>query len=101
MIFELGSIVHGRFIFISTGDYAGSRCGEEKSMPEAGLQSLGQGSWIRARSGEGRAGLRHRVLKTETKVVGGQDTWWKVLEGAWVVGTHGSEFRCCMECNRA
>ena len=35
----------------------------------------------------------------ETKVVGGRDTWWKVLEGAWVVGTHGSEFRCCMECN--
>ena len=35
----------------------------------------------------------------ETKVVGGQDTWWKVLEGAWVVGMHGSEFRCCTECN--
>ena len=31
--------------------------------------------------------------------MGGQDTRWKVLEGAWVVGTHGSEFRCCTECN--
>ena len=36
----------------------------------------------------------------ETKAVGGPDTRWKVLEGAWVVGTRGSEFRCCMECNR-
>ena len=25
----------------------------------------------------------------ETKVVRGQDTWWKVLEGAWVVGCVG------------
>ena len=35
----------------------------------------------------------------ETKVVEGRDTRWKVLEGAWVVGTHGLEFRCCTECN--
>ena len=35
----------------------------------------------------------------ETKVVGGRDTRWKVLEGAWVVGTRGLEFRCCTECN--
>ena len=35
----------------------------------------------------------------ETKVVEGWDTWWKVLEGAWVVGTRGSEFRCYTECN--
>ena len=55
-------------------------------MPEAGLQSLGQGNWIRARSGKGRAGPRHGVPETETKVVGGRDTRWKVLEGAWVVG---------------
>ena len=74
------------FIFISTGDYAGSRHGEEKSMPEVGLRSLGQGSRIRARSREGRAGSRHGVPKTETKVVGGQNTQWKILEGAWVVG---------------
>ena len=81
------------------GDYTGSRCNEGKSMPGTGLRSLGQGSQVRAQSGEGRAGLRHGVLKMETKVVGGRDTRWKVLEGAWVVGTHGSEFRCCMECN--
>ena len=36
-VFELRSIVHGRFIFISTGKFAGLWCGEEKSMPEAGL----------------------------------------------------------------
>ena len=54
---------------------------------------------MRARSGEGRAGSRQGVLKTETKVVGGRDTRWKVLEGAWVVGTPGSEFRYCTECN--
>ena len=54
---------------------------------------------MRAWSGEGQAGSRHGVPKTETKVVGGQDTWWKVLEGAWVVGMRGSEFRCCTECN--
>ena len=35
----------------------------------------------------------------ETKVVRGQDTRWKVLEGAWVVATCGSEFRCYTECN--
>ena len=81
------------------GDYAGSWRGEGKSMPKMGLRSLGQGSQIRARSGEGQAGLRHGVPKTETKVVRGRDTRWKVLEGAWVVGMHRSEFRCCTECN--
>ena len=35
-----------------------------------------------------------------TKVVEGWDTRWKVLEGAWVVGTCGSEFWCYTECNR-
>ena len=40
-------------------------------MPETGLQSLGQGSRIRAQSGEGQAGSRHRVPKTDTKVVKG------------------------------
>ena len=50
-IFELGLIVHGRFVYISTGDYAGSGHGERKSMPETGLGSLGQGSWIRTWSG--------------------------------------------------
>ena len=51
-------------------------------MPEAGLQSLGQGSRMRARSGESWAGSRHGVPRTETKVLGGQDTRWKVLDGA-------------------
>ena len=50
MIFELRSIVHGRFVFISTGNFAGSQRGEEKGMPEAGLRRLGQGSQIRTRS---------------------------------------------------
>ena len=99
MIFELGLTVHGWLAVISMGDYAGSWCGEGKSMPETGLRSLGQGSWIRARSGEGWAGSRHGVPKMETKVVRGQDTRWKVLEGAWVMGTRGLEFRCCTECN--
>ena len=48
----------------------GHECGEGKSKPEMGLRSLGQGSWIRAQNGEGQAGLRCRVLKTETNVCG-------------------------------
>ena len=99
MIFELRSIVHGRFIIISTGNFAGSWRGKEKSMPKAGLRGLGQGSRIRTRSRGGWAGSRHRVLKMETKVVGGRDTQWKVLERAWVMGMRGSEFWYCMECN--
>ena len=89
----------GSFIYL-WGTTQGCGAAREKSMPEAGLQSLGQGSQIRARSGEGWAGSRHGVLETETKVVGGWDTLWKVLERAWVVGTQGSEFRCCTECNK-
>ena len=49
MIFELRSIVHGRFV-ISMGNFAGLWHSEEESMPEAGLRRLGQGSWIRTRS---------------------------------------------------
>ena len=56
------------------GTMQGRGCSEGKSMPETGLQSLGQGSRIRARNGEGREGSRHGVPKTETKVVDGQDT---------------------------
>ena len=64
-------------------------------MPETGLQSLGQGSQIRAWNGEGRAGSRCGVPKTETKVVEGWDTQWKVFRrsvgcgDAWVVGMRG------------
>ena len=68
-------------------------------MPEMGLQSLGQGSRIRPRNGEGWAGLRRRVPKMETKVVEGWDTQWKVLEGAWVMGRCRSEFWCYTPCN--
>ena len=50
MIFKLRSIVYGRFVLISTENFAGSWCGEEKGVPEAGLQCLGQGSRIRTRS---------------------------------------------------
>ena len=74
--------------------------GKGKSMPETGLRSLGQGSRIRARNGEGRAGSRRGVPKMETKVVERWDTRWKVLEGAGVMGTCGSEFRCYTECNK-
>ena len=48
----------------------GRKRGEGKSMPEMGLQSLGQGSQIRARNGEGQAGLRCGVPKMESKVCG-------------------------------
>ena len=77
--------MEGSFIYL-WGTTQGHGVAREKSMPEAGLRSLGQGSQIRARSGEGQAGSRHGVLETETKVVRGRDTQWKVLEGAWVVG---------------
>ena len=73
-----------------------------KSKPEMGLQSLGQGSRIRAQNGEGQAGSRCGVLKMETNVCGGTgyvvgdfrmslscgDVWIRVL------------VRCYMECNR-
>ena len=52
------------------GTMQGRKRDEGKSMPKTGLQSLGQGSWIRAWNGEGWAGSRCRVLKTETKVCG-------------------------------
>ena len=61
------------------GTTQGRRHGEGKSIPEMGLQSLGQGSWIRARNREGQARSRHGVSKTETKVVEGRDTRWKVF----------------------
>ena len=56
MIFELRSIVHGRFVFISTGNFAGSQRSKERSMLKAGLRHLGQGSRIRtwSRGGSGR-----------------------------------------------
>ena len=49
----------------------GRERGKGMSKFKTGLRSLGQGSQIRAQNGEGRAGSRCRVLKTETKVCGG------------------------------
>ena len=45
------------------GTMQGRERGEGKSIPETGLRSLGQGSRIRARNGEGQAGSRCGVLK--------------------------------------
>ena len=42
--------------------------------------------------GRVRQGQVYGVLKTELRFVNGWDTWWKVLEQVWVVGTRGS---CC------
>ena len=46
----------------------GRERGKGKSKSEMGLQSLNQGSWIRAWNREGWAGSRCRIPKTETKV---------------------------------
>ena len=79
----------------------GRKHGEGKSKPEMGLQSLSQGSWIRAWNGEGRAGSRCGVLKTETKVCGGTGYAVEVFRtsldhgDAWI----GVPVRCYMECN--
>ena len=73
----------GSFLYLQ-GTMQGRGRGKGKSIPEMGLQRLSQGSWIRARNGEGQAESRRGVLKMETKVVEGQDMWWKVLGGAWV-----------------
>ena len=72
----------------------GCERGEGMSKSETGLQSLGQGSHIRARNREGRAGLRCGVPKMELRFVDGWDMWWKILERVWVVGTCGLEFQC-------
>ena len=49
----------------------GCKRGEGMSKSKMGLQSLSQGSQIRAWNGEGWAGSRCRVPKMETKVCGG------------------------------
>ena len=60
------------FIYL-WGTMQGRGAAREKSLPKVGLRSFGQGSRIRAWSGEGWAGSRHGVPETETKVVGGRD----------------------------
>ena len=48
----------------------GCEHGEEMSKSETGLQSLGQGSRIRVRNGEGRAGSSTWSSENGTKVCG-------------------------------
>ena len=52
------------------GTMQGRELGEGKSKPKMGLRSLGQGSQIRARNGEGWGGSRCGVPKMGTKVWG-------------------------------
>ena len=74
---------------------------EGKSKPKTGLQSLGQGSQIRAWNRQGRAGSRYRVPNMETKVCGGtgyvvEDFRTSLGHGdAWI----GVPVRCYTECN--
>ena len=58
----------GGLLLYLRGITQGRECGEGKGKPETGLRSLGQGGQIRAWNGEGQAGSRCGVLKTETKV---------------------------------
>ena len=60
----------GGLLLYLWGTTQGCERGKGKSMPETGLQSLGQGSRIRARNGEGWAGSRCGVPKMGTKVCG-------------------------------
>ena len=79
------------------GAMQGCEHGEGKSMPETGLQSLSQGSRIRAQNGVGRAGSRCGVPEKGTKVCGRAGYVGEDLECAWVVGMRGSEFWCYTE----
>ena len=80
----------------------GHERGKGMSKSKTGLRSLSQGSWIRAWNGEGRAGSRCRVLKTETKVCEGMGyavEYFRTSSGrgdAWI----GVPVRCYTECNR-
>ena len=80
----------------------GRKRSEGKSKPETGLRSLSQGSRIRARNREGRAGSRCGVPKMEIKVCGGMgymvgDFRTSLGRGdAWI----GVPVRCYTECNR-
>ena len=61
----------GGLLLYLRGTTQGCEHSEGKSKPEMGLQTLSQGSQIRAQNGEGWAGSRCGVPKTETKVCGG------------------------------
>ena len=60
----------GGLLLYLQGTMQGRKRSEGKSMPETGLQSLGQGSQIRVQNGEGRAESRCGVAKMGTKVCG-------------------------------
>ena len=79
----------------------GHEHGEGKSKPEMGLQSLGQGSRIKAWNREGRAGSRCGVPKTETKVCGGRGYAVGDLRMSLGCGDTwiGVPVRCYMKCN--
>ena len=80
----------------------GHEHGEGRSKSETGLQSPSKGSQIRAWNGEGRAGSRCGVLKTETKVCGGMGY---AVEDFRTSSDHGNAWigvpmRCYTECNK-
>ena len=83
------------------GTMQGHEHGKGRGKPEMGLQSLGQGSRIRARNKEGRAGLRCGVPKTETKVCGGAG--YGVEDFRMILGRGdaciGVSVQCYTECN--
>ena len=79
----------------------GCEHGEGKSKPEMGLQSLSQGSRIRAWNREGRAGSRRGVPEMETKVCGGMGYMVEDFRSSlghgdtWI----GVPVQCYTECN--
>ena len=79
----------------------GCECGEGMSKSKMGLRSLGQGSRIRARNREGRAGSSMQSSKNGTKVCGWMGYAVEDLrissgrEDVWI----GVLVRCYMECN--
>ena len=91
----------GSFLYLQ-GTTQGCERGEGKSKPKTALQSLGQGSQIRAQNGEGRGGSRCGVLKTETKVCGGAG--YTVEDFRMILGHVGAcigvPVWCYMECNK-
>ena len=85
------------------GTMQGRERGEGMSKSEMGLQSLGQGSQIRAWNGEGQAGLSMRSSKNGTKICGWmgyvvEDLRTSLGHGdAWI----GVLVQCYMECNKS
>ena len=61
------------------GTTQGRERGEGKSKPETGLQSLGQGSQIRAWNGRVGQGRDAEFRKQKLRFVEGQDMQWKIL----------------------